>query len=349
MDVNCIKKFDYKKFKNDEYDPEQTFAIEWRDSVRKPLGGWLLYEAIIIAVSANINVLEKKMNIIDGFQSPDRTINNSFASDNEDNESINFEQDKEETSCNDDSENDIDEDEIIKTNQLSIDLKQCDKQKSSDLNLKNKIDNYKKKKTSEPSINLENDEPEKKSSIENSENDIDELEAKNKRKSSDKQYDTDELETTNKKKSSDKQYDTDKLETTNKRKSSGDHEYVTKADLKSFTVDILTQLGINPTKKKRSSNSMNEDSKNDATPKMKVLKSKDEKHQFEMSYEKWKTAKTRPSYTTMAWSLVLAAFERDTLLRSNYHGGVSKKKNNDGDNNIKLQRLNDNIISIIKG
>ncbi|XP_044003893.1 uncharacterized protein LOC122849284 [Aphidius gifuensis] len=67
-----------------------------------------------------------------------------------------------------------------------------------------------------------------------------------------------------------------------------------------------------------------------------------------MSYEKWKTAKTRPSYTTMAWSLVLAAFERDTLLRSNYHGGVSKKKNNDGDNNIKLQRLNDNIISIIK-
>ncbi|KAF7992478.1 hypothetical protein HCN44_004822 [Aphidius gifuensis] len=65
---------------------------------------------------------------------------------------------------------------------------------------------------------------------------------------------------------------------------------------------------------------MNEDTKNDATPKMEVLKSKDEKHQLKISYERWKIAKTKSSFTTMAWSLVLAAFDRDTLLRSNYLG-----------------------------
>lgn len=56
MLVDHIKNFDYIKFQNDEYDPGQTFAVEWHDTPKEPLGGWKVFEARIIAVSRKCKI-----------------------------------------------------------------------------------------------------------------------------------------------------------------------------------------------------------------------------------------------------------------------------------------------------
>ncbi|KAF7996072.1 hypothetical protein HCN44_009908 [Aphidius gifuensis] len=366
MDVNCIKKFDDKKFINDQYDPEQPFVIEWRDSARKPLGGWLLYEAHIIAISASISVLEKKMSIIDGFQSPDRTINPKSLSIDESSTPKMSNKKQLKTSeiihinlKNDDKQRTRREniERIVHTIKQTVNLeKEYDEKISSDRDSKDEIEERKITNKKKPIINSEQENDNKISCDE----DIDEKnnnsiieQSINLEQEYDEQILSDQHFNNNIDKSkiikqnepSNKLKTNEDVNVSNKRKSN--KEYVTKEDLKNFAADLLTQLGINPRKKYKTSDSTDENSKTDSNIKLKVLESKDKEHQLEIPYNKWKTAKTKSTCTSMTWSLVLAAFDQKTLIASNYHGGASKKISNDK-NQIKLKRVDENIILIIK-
>lgn len=61
IDINHIKNFNYEKFINENEDPCKVYVVEWHDAVKEPLGGWLCYNALIIAVSGeNIVFIDNK-------------------------------------------------------------------------------------------------------------------------------------------------------------------------------------------------------------------------------------------------------------------------------------------------
>lgn len=41
--VDWIINFDYEEFKKENYDPDCTYVIQWRKSVKEPPGGWLCF------------------------------------------------------------------------------------------------------------------------------------------------------------------------------------------------------------------------------------------------------------------------------------------------------------------
>lgn len=51
-----IKNFNDDDFKNEKYDPDKKFAVEWRDSKKMPLGGWKCYMAQVIHISGKQNI-----------------------------------------------------------------------------------------------------------------------------------------------------------------------------------------------------------------------------------------------------------------------------------------------------
>ncbi|KAF7993725.1 hypothetical protein HCN44_010320 [Aphidius gifuensis] len=63
--ISYIKNFNYELYENDEYELDQPFPVEWHEPGKKPVGGWEVFEAIVIQVSSSIKKLEKMMNIID--------------------------------------------------------------------------------------------------------------------------------------------------------------------------------------------------------------------------------------------------------------------------------------------
>ncbi|XP_044016783.1 uncharacterized protein DDB_G0271670-like [Aphidius gifuensis] len=276
---------------------------------------------------ASISVLEKKMSIIDGFQSPDRTINPKSLSIDESSTpkmsnikrlktlEVNLEKEYDEKiSSNRDSEDEIEERKITNKKKPIINLEQ-----ENNIERTNNI--------IEPAINLEQEYDKQILSDQHFNNNIDKSKIIKQNDPSNKLKTNEDVNVSNKRKSNE--------------------EYVTKEDLKNFAADFLTQLGINPHKKYKTSDSTDENSKTDSNIKLKVLESKDKEHQLEIPYDKWKTAKTKSTCTSMTWSLVLAAFDQKTLIASNYHGGASKKISNDK-NQMKLKKLDENIILIIK-
>ncbi|XP_044582144.1 uncharacterized protein LOC123263417 [Cotesia glomerata] len=72
IDVEHIKNFDYDKFNSDDEDPDKIYVVEWHESKKEPLGGWICFSAQIIAVSGSLANLKKKMKAIDGIESPRR-------------------------------------------------------------------------------------------------------------------------------------------------------------------------------------------------------------------------------------------------------------------------------------
>lgn len=53
IDVEHIKNFDYDKFNSDDEDHDKIYVVEWHESKKEPLGGWICFSAQIIAVSGN--------------------------------------------------------------------------------------------------------------------------------------------------------------------------------------------------------------------------------------------------------------------------------------------------------
>lgn len=47
-----IKYFNDDDFKNEKYDPDKEFAVEWHDSKKMPLGGWKCYMAQVMHISS---------------------------------------------------------------------------------------------------------------------------------------------------------------------------------------------------------------------------------------------------------------------------------------------------------
>ncbi|XP_044579439.1 uncharacterized protein LOC123261728 isoform X2 [Cotesia glomerata] len=80
INVAHIKNFDEKKFLNGEEDPEKVYVVEWHDGP-EPLGGWICYNARVIAISKKITVLEKKFKALDGMRSPRRVDPKLFDND----------------------------------------------------------------------------------------------------------------------------------------------------------------------------------------------------------------------------------------------------------------------------
>ncbi|KAH0548504.1 hypothetical protein KQX54_002180 [Cotesia glomerata] len=72
--IDHIKNFDYEKFNNDEEDPDTVYVVEWHDTPKEPLGGWLCYNAKVIFVSHSIAVLNRKLRALDGVMSPRRVL-----------------------------------------------------------------------------------------------------------------------------------------------------------------------------------------------------------------------------------------------------------------------------------
>ncbi|KAH0548505.1 hypothetical protein KQX54_002194 [Cotesia glomerata] len=72
--IDHIKNFDYEKFNNDEEDPDTVYVVEWHDTPKEPLGGWLCYNAKVIFVSHSIAVLNRKLRALDGVMSPSRVL-----------------------------------------------------------------------------------------------------------------------------------------------------------------------------------------------------------------------------------------------------------------------------------
>ncbi|KAH0546699.1 hypothetical protein KQX54_013832 [Cotesia glomerata] len=60
IDIRHIKDFDVNNFLDENHDPKTVYVIEWRDTVKEPLGGWKCYNAIIVDSSQNIQVLHEE-------------------------------------------------------------------------------------------------------------------------------------------------------------------------------------------------------------------------------------------------------------------------------------------------
>ncbi|XP_057329053.1 uncharacterized protein LOC130669920 [Microplitis mediator] len=75
IQLEHIKNFEYEKFQNDELDPDKVYVVKWHDTTKEPLGGWICYNAKVIAVSKSIATLNKKLQALDGVQSPKRVAN----------------------------------------------------------------------------------------------------------------------------------------------------------------------------------------------------------------------------------------------------------------------------------
>ncbi|CAG5085142.1 Protein of unknown function [Cotesia congregata] len=70
IDIRHIKDFDVNNFLDENHDPKTVYVIEWRDTVKEPLGGWKCYNAIIVDISHSIPALEKKLEALEGIKSP---------------------------------------------------------------------------------------------------------------------------------------------------------------------------------------------------------------------------------------------------------------------------------------
>lgn len=49
--IEWIKRFNIDDFRNEKYDPQKEFAVEWRDQKKEPCGGWNCFLAQVIHVS----------------------------------------------------------------------------------------------------------------------------------------------------------------------------------------------------------------------------------------------------------------------------------------------------------
>lgn len=60
VDIAWIKNFDYNEFeKSNGNDVDDiSYVVEWRDQSNEPLGGWNVYDGLVIAVSGNFCALE---------------------------------------------------------------------------------------------------------------------------------------------------------------------------------------------------------------------------------------------------------------------------------------------------
>jgi hypothetical protein len=43
-------------YMNDDHDVTESYVVEWRDTKRKPSGGWKCYDCHIVLVSGNTNL-----------------------------------------------------------------------------------------------------------------------------------------------------------------------------------------------------------------------------------------------------------------------------------------------------
>ncbi|KAF7995298.1 hypothetical protein HCN44_005958 [Aphidius gifuensis] len=55
INTDWIRRFNIEYFKDEKYDPNMEFAVEWHDTKKPPLGGWTCYMAKVIYIS-NVNV-----------------------------------------------------------------------------------------------------------------------------------------------------------------------------------------------------------------------------------------------------------------------------------------------------
>ena len=49
--VEFIKNFNLDSYFNDDFDPSESYVVEWRESSKVPKGGWKCYDCHVIAVS----------------------------------------------------------------------------------------------------------------------------------------------------------------------------------------------------------------------------------------------------------------------------------------------------------
>ncbi|XP_057327402.1 uncharacterized protein LOC130668905 [Microplitis mediator] len=69
--------FPVNTFTESKVDLDKVYAIEWRDSDRKPKSGWKCYDGVVVDISTRKSFLEEKLSKIDGKKSPHRSVDRS--------------------------------------------------------------------------------------------------------------------------------------------------------------------------------------------------------------------------------------------------------------------------------
>ncbi|KAF7988909.1 hypothetical protein HCN44_007219 [Aphidius gifuensis] len=240
ININHIKNFDLKKFNDDIYEVDKTFAIEWHDTKKEPLGGWLVYEGI-------------ENNDID--TQPTRPVNLA-----------------------------------TKLDAIANENKTIPLESIKDLAMKS-LNNKRKSEAVETQEKISND------------------------------------------------------------------QYVTKKDLHDVLNSFFSGLNQKTLKRQKTSSDTDIDSddeykSNPGTSKTISNNNKEVKmigsgeNKYPIPRAKWDIAKLQPTFTRMSWHLVMASFDENILLKSNYQGGRSKKKKIEEDN--KLEKLDRNKMNAIK-
>ncbi|KAF7988908.1 hypothetical protein HCN44_007218 [Aphidius gifuensis] len=134
-------------------------------------------------------------------------------------------------------------------------------------------------------------------------------------------------------------------------------QYVTKKDLHDVLNSFFSGLNQKTLKRQKTSSDTDIDSddeykSNPGTSKTISNNNKEVKmigsgeNKYPIPRAKWDIAKLQPTFTRMSWHLVMASFDENILLKSNYQGGRSKKKKIEEDN--KLEKLDRNKMNAIK-
>ena len=52
--IEWIQDFNYETYQDETPDPDYSYVIEWRDTRKKPKGGWKCYDAVVVTVNGMI-------------------------------------------------------------------------------------------------------------------------------------------------------------------------------------------------------------------------------------------------------------------------------------------------------
>ncbi|XP_015123524.1 uncharacterized protein LOC107045704 [Diachasma alloeum] len=55
-----ILNFNYEEFLSENFDPDESFVIEWRESGKKPPGGWPVFDGLVLDDAATVAALERR-------------------------------------------------------------------------------------------------------------------------------------------------------------------------------------------------------------------------------------------------------------------------------------------------
>lgn len=64
VNTKLIKEFSIDNFLNEKIDSEKELAVKWRETKKKPLGGWNCFMATIVYISSKYNKFKRKYVVV---------------------------------------------------------------------------------------------------------------------------------------------------------------------------------------------------------------------------------------------------------------------------------------------